>query len=49
MTTKTIYTGDDKAKKIWEAIKWANQNPDGSVTISADRVKGIDGAVAKGI
>ena len=28
--------------EFWKAIKWSNQNPDGSVTISAERVKSID-------
>ena len=32
---------------FWATIKWSNQNPDGSVTIMADRVAGIDKAVAK--
>ncbi len=35
------------AKELWQAIKWSNQNPDGSVTISAERVKNIDKAVDK--
>ena len=32
---------------FWAVIKFSNQNPDGSVTIMADRVAGIDKAVAK--
>jgi hypothetical protein len=33
------------AKKLWEAIKWSNRNPDGSVSISLERVKLIDEVV----
>ena len=32
---------------FWAALKFSNQNPDGSVTIPADRVAGIEKAVAK--
>ncbi len=31
--------------EIWNAIKWSNQNPDGSVNIPSDRVKLIDAEV----
>ncbi len=32
----------DGRKAIWEAIKWSNQNPDGSVFIPKERVELID-------
>lgn len=35
------------AQQLWKQIKWSNQNPDGSITISAERVKGIDEAVKR--
>lgn len=35
------------AGKLWDAIKWSNQGKDGSVVISADRVKDIDEAVSR--
>lgn len=35
------------AKEFWEAIKWSNQNPDGSVVISPERAKIIDEVVSK--
>jgi hypothetical protein len=33
------------AKELWEAIKWSNKNPDGSIAISVERVQNIDKAV----
>lgn len=32
----------DGKKQIWDAIKFSNQNPDGSVFIPKDRVELID-------
>ena len=32
-------------KELWEAIKWSNKNPDGSIAISSERVKLIDEVV----
>ena len=36
-------------RKLWDAIKWSNQNKDGSVTIPPDRVELIDQVVAQGL
>ena len=33
--------------ELWQAIKWSNQNADGSVTINAERVSLIDKLIAK--
>jgi len=34
-------------EKFWNSVKWSNQNPNGSISISAERVKGIDDVVNK--
>lgn len=43
MNKKAKQTRKDlTAMKLWQAIKWSNQNNDGSITMCLDRVKSID-------